>query len=205
MMEISDASFVISNSKLSGCPQEGLLEYAFIGRSNVGKSSLINMLTGKKDIAKTSSKPGKTLLINHFLINKTWYIVDLPGYGFARISKSIQGELHKMITDYILEREQLVCLFVLIDSRHEAQQIDLDFLEFLGENEVPFAIVFTKTDKIKQADVEQNVSEYKEKLLETWEELPPIFLTSSEKGRGRKEILQYIEDINSSMVEMKKK
>lgn len=198
-MEITDASFVISNSKLSGCPQEGLSEYAFIGRSNVGKSSLINMLTGKKDLAKTSSKPGKTLLINHFLINKAWYIVDLPGYGFAKISKSMQGDLHKMITDYMLKREQLVCLFVLVDSRHEAQQIDLDFLDFLGENEIPFAIVFTKTDKIKQTDVEHHVRKYKETLLKTWEELPPIFLTSSEKGRGRKEILQYIEDINSSM------
>jgi GTP-binding protein len=199
MMEISDASFVISNSELSGCPQEGLPEYAFIGRSNVGKSSLINMLTGKKDLAKTSSKPGKTLLINHFLINKTWYIVDLPGYGFAKISKSIQGDLHKMITDYMLKRDQLACLFVLVDSRHEAQQIDLDFLDFLGENEIPFALVFTKTDKIKQADVEHNVRKYKETLLKTWEELPPVFLTSSEKGKGRKEILQYIEDINSSM------
>jgi len=204
-MEISSASFVISNSKLSGCPQDGLPEYAFIGRSNVGKSSLINMITNFLDLAKTSSKPGKTLLINHFLINKAWYIVDLPGYGFAKISKKMREELHDMNTGYILNREQLVCLFVLIDSRHEAQQIDLDFLEFLGEKGVPFAIVFTKTDKISQAEFGSNMRKYKEKLLETWEELPMIFMTSSEKKRGRKEILQYIDEINVSLTSEKTK
>jgi len=198
-MEISSAVFVISNTKLSGCPQDGMAEYAFIGRSNVGKSSLINMLTNVKDLAKTSSKPGKTLLINHFLINNAWYIVDLPGYGYAKISKKMREDLHKMITDYVLKREQLACLFVLIDSRIEAQEIDLEFMEFLGESGVPFAIVFTKTDKITQAEVGSNIRKYKEKLLLTWEEVPPIFITSSEKKRGRKEILQYIDDINASM------
>lgn len=198
-MEISSASFVISNTKLSGCPKDGLAEYAFIGRSNVGKSSVINMLTHTKDLAKTSSKPGKTLLINHFMINNAWYIVDLPGYGFAKVSKKMRETLHKMVTDYVLKREELACLFVLIDSRHEAQEIDLEFLEFLGENGVPFAIIFTKTDKITQAEVGSNVRNFKKKLLETWEELPMIFLTSAEKKKGSQEILQYIEEINASM------
>ncbi|MEA4839976.1 MAG: ribosome biogenesis GTP-binding protein YihA/YsxC [Bacteroidales bacterium] len=202
-MEINNATFIISNAKLSGCPQDGLSEYAFIGRSNVGKSSLINMLTGVKDLAKTSSKPGKTLLINHFLINQSWYIVDLPGYGFAKIGKKMREELHKLVTDYVLKREQLACLFVLIDSRHEAQQIDLDFLEFLGENGIPFAIVFTKTDKITQAELGSNIRKFKESLLETWEELPVMFQTSSEKNRGGKEILQYIENINASLTSEK--
>ncbi|MCK9311580.1 MAG: ribosome biogenesis GTP-binding protein YihA/YsxC [Bacteroidales bacterium] len=204
-MGIHSATFIISNAKLSGCPQDGLSEYAFIGRSNVGKSSLINMLTGVKDLAKTSSKPGKTLLINHFLINQSWYIVDLPGYGFAKIGKKMREELHKLVTDYVLKREQLACLFVLIDSRHEAQQIDLDFLEFLGENEIPFAIVFTKTDKITQAELGSNIRKYKESLLETWEELPVMFQTSSEKNKGGKEILQYIESINVSLTSEKSK
>lgn len=203
-MEISSASFVISSSKLSGCPQDGLSEYAFIGRSNVGKSSLINMITNVKDLAKTSSKPGKTLLINHFMINKSWYIVDLPGYGFAKTSKKMREELHIMVTDYVLKREQLVCLFVLIDSRHEAQEIDLEFLEFLGENGVPFAIVFTKTDKITQAELGSNIRKYKDSLLETWEELPVMFMTSAEKRKGRVEILQYIDEINASIALEKK-
>jgi GTP-binding protein len=198
-MDITSASFIISNTKLSECPQDGFPEYAFIGRSNVGKSSLINMLTGVKDLAKTSSKPGKTLLINHFLVNQSWYIVDLPGYGFAKISKSMRESVHKMITAYVTKRENLVCLFVLLDSRHEAQDIDLEFLEFLGEKEVPFALVFTKTDKVTQSEVGNNIRKYKQKLLETWEELPPIFITSSEKKRGRQEILQYIEDLNESI------
>jgi len=199
-MKVNSATFVISNSQLSGCPKEGLTEYAFIGRSNVGKSSLINMLAGIKDLAKTSSRPGKTLLINHFLINNAWYIVDLPGYGFAKISKKMREEVHKMITNYIMKREELACLFVLIDSRLEPQEIDLEFLEFLGENGIPFAIIFTKTDKITQAEVGSNVRQFKTKMSETWEELPPIFLTSSEKRRGGEEILQYIEDINVSML-----
>lgn len=157
------------------------------------------MLTGVKDLAKTSSKPGKTLLINHFLINNDWYIVDLPGYGFAKISKSMKENLHKMITAYITKREELVCLFVLLDSRHEPMEIDMDFLEFLGENGVPFALIFTKTDKVTQAEVSKNVRKFKEKMLETWEELPPIFQTSSEKKRGKQEILDYIESVKESI------
>lgn len=198
-MHIRSASFVISSSKHSACPTDGLQEYAFIGRSNVGKSSLINMLTSVKDLAKTSSKPGKTLLINHFLINEEWYIVDLPGYGYAKISKAMRETVHKMITDYVCQREQLACLFVLLDSRHEPQDIDMDFLEFLGESEVPFAIIFTKTDKISQAEVGKNVRLFKEKMLLTWEELPPIFQTSSEKMRGRDEVLDYIESVIASI------
>lgn len=198
-MHIRSASFVISSSKHSACPTDGLQEYAFIGRSNVGKSSLINMLTSVKDLAKTSSKPGKTLLINHFLINEEWYVVDLPGYGYAKISKAMRETVHKMITDYVTKREQLACLFVLLDSRHEPQDIDMDFLEFLGESEVPFAIIFTKTDKISQAEVGKNVRLFKEKMLLTWEELPPIFQTSSEKMRGRDEVLDYIESVIASI------
>ena len=194
-MHIHSATFVISNSKRTACPEDGLQEYAFIGRSNVGKSSLINMLTSVKDLAKTSSKPGKTLLINHFLVNEEWYIVDLPGYGYAKISKSMRETVHKMITDYVTNREQLACLFVLLDSRHEPQEIDMDFLEFLGENGVPFAVIFTKTDKISQAEVGKNVRAFKDKMLKTWEELPPIFQTSAEKMRGKEEVLDYIESV----------
>jgi len=198
-MVISSAKFVISNSTLSGCPKDGLAEYAFIGRSNVGKSSLINMISNIKDLAKISSRPGKTLLINHFIVNNAWYIVDLPGYGFAKVSKNMRESLHKMVTDYVLNREELACLFVLIDSRLEPQQIDLDFLDFLGESGVPFAIVFTKIDKITQAQVASNVKKFKDSMLETWEELPVIFLTSSEKKKGAEEILQYIDEVNVSM------
>jgi GTP-binding protein len=200
-MDIHSAIFTISNTKLSGCPTDGLPEYAFIGRSNVGKSSLINMLANDKILAKTSSKPGKTLLINHFLINNAWYIVDLPGYGYAKTSKSTREGLHKMITAYSTKRENLACLFVLIDSRHEPMDIDLDFLHFLGEEGVPFAVVFTKTDKIAQAVVGDNVSKFRKKMLDIWEELPPFFQTSSEKKRGRKELLDYIESINKSLAE----
>lgn len=200
-MHIHSATFVISNSKRSACPADGLQEYAFIGRSNVGKSSLINMLTSVKDLAKTSSKPGKTLLINHFLVNESWYIVDLPGYGYAKISKAMRETVHKMITDYVTNREQLACLFVLLDSRHEPQEIDMDFLDFLGESEVPFAIIFTKTDKISQAEVGKNIRMFKEKMLLTWEELPPIFQTSSEKMRGKDEVLDYIESVIKAIKE----
>lgn len=200
-MHIHSATFVISNSKRSACPADGLQEYAFIGRSNVGKSSLINMLTSVKDLAKTSSKPGKTLLINHFLVNESWYIVDLPGYGYAKISKAMRETVHKMITDYVTNREQLACLFVLLDSRHEPQEIDMDFLDFLGESEVPFAIIFTKTDKISQAEVGKNIRMFKEKMLLTWEELPPIFQTSSEKIRGKEEVLDYIESVIKAIKE----
>jgi len=195
-MNIKSAEFVISNSDYRKCPQDGKPEYAFIGRSNVGKSSLINMLTNRKGLAMTSSTPGKTMLINHFLINDEWYLVDLPGYGYARRGKEGREKLRKIIEDYILEREAMTNLFVLVDSRHEAQKIDLEFMEWLGENGIPFAIVFTKGDKQGSGRLQLNVNAYKEKLLETWEELPPIFVTSSEKGQGREELLKYIDQIN---------
>ncbi len=198
-MEIKSAKFVISNSDPRRCPDGDLPEYAFIGRSNVGKSSLINMLTGRKGLAKTSSTPGKTLLINHFVINDEWYIVDLPGYGYARRGKESREELSRMIRGYIMSREQMVCLFVLIDSRHKPQQIDLDFMQWLGENEVPFAIVFTKLDKMGPNAGKAAVEAYKQQLSETWAELPPIFLTSSEDGRGRDELLDYIASINATL------
>ena len=200
-MDITSATFVLSSSQISGCPNDGLTEYAFIGRSNVGKSSLINMITNVKGLAKTSSTPGKTLLINHFLINESWYIVDLPGYGFAKISKKMREELHKMISNYVTKREALACLFVLIDARHEPMQIDLDFLEFLGEEGVPFSVVFTKTDKIDQSTVHENVAKFKNKMLEIWEVVPPFFLTSAEKNRGKTELLEYIHSINESIAE----
>ncbi len=195
-MIINSARFSISNSKVSKCPSDQRHEYAFIGRSNVGKSSLINMLTGHSKLAKTSSTPGKTLLINHFLINDDWYIVDLPGYGFAKRGKAQREELEKMISGYILHREQMTNLFVLIDSRHAPMKIDMEFFDWLGENGVPFAIVFTKLDKMGNVAGKRNVEAYCKKLLETWEELPPIFLTSSEDGRGRQELLDYIEELN---------
>ncbi|SCD20263.1 GTP-binding protein EngB [Proteiniphilum saccharofermentans] len=197
-MIIKSAEFVISNSDYRKCPQDGKPEYAFIGRSNVGKSSLINMLTNRKGLAMTSSTPGKTMLINHFLINDEWYLVDLPGYGYARRGKEGRDKLRKIIEDYVLEREAMTNLFVLIDSRHEPQKIDLEFMEWLGENGVPFAIVFTKADKLGSGRLQLNIDAYKEKLLETWEELPPVFVTSSEKGQGREELLSYIEQINSA-------
>ena len=195
-MIIKSAEFVISNSDYRKCPDDGRPEYAFIGRSNVGKSSLINMLTNRKGLAMTSSTPGKTLLINHFLINNEWYLVDLPGYGYARRGKESREKLREIIEDYILEREAMTNLFVLVDSRHEAMEIDLEFMEWLGENGVPFAIVFTKTDKLGAGRRGMNIEAYKEKLLESWEELPPIFVTSSEKKQGREELLTYIEQIN---------
>ena len=198
-MHIHSATFVISNSKRTACPEDGLQEYAFIGRSNVGKSSLINMLTSVKDLAKTSSKPGKTLLINHFLINNNWHLVDLPGYGYATAGKKMRDKLQEMIEGYILNREQLTCLFLLIDSRLEPQKIDLEFIEWLGENGVPFAIVFTKLDKLTHALGKSNTQSYKDKLMEQWEELPTIFLTSSEKRTGRDEVLGYIEGINKTL------
>lgn len=194
-MEIKKAEFVISNSDVRNCPQTGLPEYAFIGRSNVGKSSLINMLTNKKGLAMTSSKPGKTLLINHFIINGEWYLVDLPGYGYASRGKSIRSQLKQLIENYILYRETLTNLFVLVDCRHEPQKIDVDFMYWLGVNGVPFSIVFTKADKLSTNQLNENIRLYKEKLLESWEELPPIFITSSEKGMGREELLRYIEKI----------
>ena len=198
-MEIKSAEFVISNTDVKKCPAGNFPEYAFIGRSNVGKSSLINMLTGKKSLAMTSQKPGKTLLINHFIINNNWFLVDLPGYGFAQRGKEGRQNIQRIIEDYILEREQLTNLFVLIDCRHEAQKIDLEFMEWLGENGVPFSIIFTKIDKISKGRLQENLKAYQEKLLETWEELPPILLSSSEKKDGREEILDYIDTINKSL------
>ena len=193
---IKTAEFVISNSDVRKCPQDGKPEYAFIGRSNVGKSSLINMLTGRKKLAMTSATPGKTLLINHFIINNEWYLVDLPGYGYAKRSKSQNEKLQEIITGYILDREQMTLLFVLIDCRHEPQKIDLEFIQWLGENGVPFSIIFTKADKLTKTALASNIAAYKKRLLEEWEELPPVFVTSSESAVGRDEVLQYINEVN---------
>lgn len=198
MMEIKTAVFSTSNTGVEKCPAGSMPEFAFIGRSNVGKSSLINSLVGNGRLAKTSSKPGKTLLINHFLINKSWYIVDLPGYGYAKVSVAMRERLHKMITDYVLKRENLYNLFVLVDSRLRPQDIDLDFISFLGENAVPFSLVFTKADKSSQAEVGRCVSAYKKVLSETWAVLPPMFVTSSQSGRGREDLLRYIDEIMHS-------
>ena len=184
-MVIKSAEFVISNSRVEKCPTTGLPEYAFIGRSNVGKSSLINMLTARKGLAMTSQKPGKTQLINHFIINDAWYLVDLPGYGYARLGKDSRDSLRRMIEDYVLERKELVLLFVLLDCRHDPQKIDLEFIQWLGEEGVPFALVFTKADKLSKGRLAANVEAYKAKLHEEWEELPPIFVTSSEERMGR--------------------
>ncbi len=198
-MEIRDAKFVISNTDISKCPEGNLPEYAFIGRSNVGKSSLINMLTRQKGLAMTSSMPGKTILVNHFIINDEWYIVDLPGYGYAQRGKSGRESIRKIIESYILGREQMTALFLLIDSRHSPQKIDLDFMDWLGENGVPFCIVFTKLDKLNSKQKKFNIQAYKDKLAEQWEELPPIFITSSENKIGRMEILNWIEEVNKSL------
>lgn len=196
-MEIKNAIYEISNARADKCPATNVPEYAFIGRSNVGKSSLINMLTANRSLAKTSQKPGKTLLINHFKINHgEWYLVDLPGYGFAARSKEQRESFKKMIEHYILERRQLACLFVLIDSRHEPQKIDLEFIDFCGENGVPIAIIFTKADKVSQRVVDHNVSVFSRELLQRWEELPPMFITSSEKKIGRDELLDFISATN---------
>ena len=198
-MVIKSAEFVISNSRVEKCPTTGLPEYAFIGRSNVGKSSLINMLTARKGLAMTSQKPGKTQLINHFIINDAWYLVDLPGYGYARLGKDSRDSLRRIIEDYVLERKELVLLFVLLDCRHEPQKIDLEFIQWLGEEGVPFALVFTKADKLSKGRLAANVEAYKAKLHEEWEELPPIFITSSEERMGRDELLGYIEEINTTL------
>ncbi len=198
-MNIKSAEFTISNSDYRKCPEGTKPEYAFIGRSNVGKSSLINMLTGRKALAKTSATPGKTLLINHFLINGEWYIVDLPGYGFAKRSKEERDKLWRMIQGYVLGREQMTNLFVLVDSRLKPQKIDLEFMQWLGENGVPFSIVFTKMDKLGKVAGPAAVEQYKKELLKTWEELPPVFMTSSEDARGRDELLGYIDNINQQL------
>ncbi len=200
-MIINNARFVISNTDVKKCPPESRHEYAFIGRSNVGKSSLINMLTGRKGLAMTSATPGKTMLINHFLVNDSWYIVDLPGYGYAQRGKSSRDGLRKIIENYILNRMQMTNLFVLIDSRHAPQKIDVEFFEWLGENGVPFSIVFTKVDKLSKEAAKRNINNYCDYLLESWEELPPIFVTSSETKTGRENILDYIEQLNKLPLE----
>ena len=188
------AKFKCSSEKISQVPKDNLKDIAFIGRSNVGKSSLVNMITGVNSLAKVSGTPGKTKLINHFLINDSWYLVDLPGYGYARVSKSTRGEFSKLITDYVLKCEKMHYLFVLVDSRLEPQKIDLRFIELLGENGIPFGIIFTKADKLSQAQLNRNIKNYKQTLLEQWEELPPMFISSSEKGTGREEIIGFIEE-----------
>jgi len=197
-MEIKEAEFVMSNTDVEKCPAPDRPEYAFIGRSNVGKSSLINMLTNKKSLAKTSGKPGKTRLLNHFLINKEWYLVDLPGYGYAKVPKAERLKWEKMLQNYILKRENLYCLFVLIDSRHPAQKADLDFMEWLGISEIPFNIIFTKTDKLKTEELEANLKAYEEKMFETWETMPGYFVSSTTTGAGKEEILQFIDEVNKS-------
>ena len=195
-MEIKSAKFVISNTDITRCPAPSLPEYAFIGRSNVGKSSLINMLVNQRDLAKTSSKPGKTQLINHFLINDNWYLVDLPGYGYAQVSKDKRERFEKFISQYILERENLMCLFVLVDSRLSPQRIDLEFMDWLGENGIPFVMVFTKMDKLSKTRTAENIHHYKEEMGRNWDELPQCFYTSSEKKEGREELLSFIEGAN---------
>ena len=199
-MKINTAEFIISNSDVSKCPLERLPEYAFIGRSNVGKSSLINMLTNHKNLAKTSGKPGKTQLINHFKINSNWFLVDLPGYGYARVSKKTKQVFQEFITDYFESREQLVCAFVLIDIRLEAQKIDLEFIEYLGETEIPFSIIFTKADKISKTKIDSHIAAYKKQLhANNWEEIPPYFVTSATEGTGKDAVLDYIESINETI------
>ncbi len=199
-MKINTAEFIISNSDVSKCPLERLPEYAFIGRSNVGKSSLINMITNHKNLAKTSGKPGKTQLINHFKINSNWFLVDLPGYGYARVSKKTKQVFQEFITDYFESREQLVCAFVLIDIRLEAQKIDLEFIEYLGETEIPFSIIFTKADKISKTKIDSHIAAYKKQLhANNWEEIPPYFVTSATEGTGKDALLNYIDSINESV------
>ena len=198
-MRIKTATFVVSNQEVSKCPKNNLPEYAFIGRSNVGKSSLINMLTNQKKLAKTSGRPGKTQLINHFIINQQWYLVDLPGYGYARVSRSTKNIFQKFITAYFKQRKQLVCAFVLIDIRHEPQPIDLEFMQWLGENAIPFNIVFTKSDKLKPKAIEKNIENYSVVLKEQWEELPQYFITSSLNYDGKLELLTHIGQINASL------
>ena len=198
-MHIKTATFVVSNQDVSKCPENNLAEYAFIGRSNVGKSSLINMLTNKKKLAKTSGRPGKTQLINHFLINEQWYLVDLPGYGYARVSKSSKKTFQKFITAYFRKRKQLVSAFVLVDIRHEPQQIDLNFMQWLGEHQIPFSIIFTKSDKLKPKAIERNVVHYQSILNKSWEALPKHFITSSASYEGKEQLLNYIDSINLAL------
>lgn len=194
-MQIKSADFIISNTEVSKCPSDGKAEFAFIGRSNVGKSSLINMLTGKKGLAKTSGTPGKTQLINHFLINEHWYLVDLPGYGYAKVSRSKRSSFERFIADYLTKRETLYNIFVLLDARLEPQKIDLEFMNWCGEKGLPFAMVFTKIDKLSSTALQKNLAKYKKEMLKFWEELPPVFTTSSESGFGKESVLNYIEQI----------
>ena len=196
-MQIKSADFIISNTDYKLCPKADKAEYAFIGRSNVGKSSLINLITEKKQLAKISRKPGKTQLINHFLINKEWYLVDLPGYGYATVSKKQKEEFQKIIFSYLENRESLMCLFVLLDCRHKAQKIDLEFMQWLGKKEIPFVIIFTKTDKLGKISLQKNIANYKKEMLKEWEEIPQCFYTSTLKREGNKEILAFIEKTNS--------
>ena len=198
-MNVGHAEFVMSNAEVAKCPKSHLPEYAFIGRSNVGKSSLINMLCNRKGLAKTSSRPGKTQLINHFLINKKWHLVDLPGYGYARVSKTQKKVFQKFVTDYFLKRTELISAFLLIDIRHEPQPVDLDFFKWLGEHRIPFSIVFTKADKIKSGTIKKRINNYFDELKKDWEELPPHFITSALKGNGKVELLGYIQEINNSI------
>ena len=198
-MKIKSADFVISNTDINKCPKERIPEYAFIGRSNVGKSSLINMLTGRKSLAKTSGKPGKTKLINHFKINDNWFLVDLPGYGYAKVSKKNRSIFAKFIYEYLEKRENLICTFVLVDSRHEPQIIDLLFMKWLGQNQIPFVIVFTKIDKLSSSQLNKNITKYKTEMLKTWEDIPQTFRSSAESGLGKVEILKFIEQTNTSV------
>jgi len=198
-MNIAHAEFVMSNTRVEQCPKSKLPEYAFIGRSNVGKSSLINMLCNRKKLAKTSSRPGKTQLINHFLINKQWHLVDLPGYGYARVSKTQKKTFQKFITNYFIKRKELISAFLLIDFRHKPQNLDLEFMSWLGENFIPFSIIFTKSDKLKEKEIKGNTSNYLKRLEEDWEEVPKYFITSSEKKIGKDELLNYIDEINQSI------
>ncbi len=204
-MKIKSAEFVVSNSEVAKCPKNNLPEYAFIGRSNVGKSSLINMLTDRKSLAKTSGRPGKTQLINHFLINGNWYLVDLPGYGYARVSKSSKKKFQKFITDYFEQRAQLVSAFVLVDIRHKPQPIDLEFMQYMGESEIPFGIIFTKADKLKPGAIDRHVNDYCEELLKTWEEVPQYFVTSSSNSIGKEDVLEFIGSTNEEMEELRGK
>lgn len=200
-MKIKSAEFVMSNSNVINAPKDRIPEYAFIGRSNVGKSSLINMLMERKDLAKTSGKPGKTQLINHFKINDSWFLVDLPGYGYAQISKKKRTIFQYFIENYFKEREQLVCTFVLIDSRHDPQKIDIEFMRFLGESQIPFCIVFTKADKLGSSKLNKQITSYKKKLLQHWESLPTCFVTSSSSGFGREEFLEFVDGVNQDVAE----
>ncbi|MEN8186040.1 MAG: ribosome biogenesis GTP-binding protein YihA/YsxC [Bacteroidota bacterium] len=198
-MKINSAKFVISNTDINKCPKDNLPEYAFIGRSNVGKSSLINMLTGNKSLAKISGRPGKTQLINHFIINDNWFLVDLPGYGYAKVSKNLRQKFQSFIQDYFLKRQQLVCTFVLVDSRHEPQKIDLEFMQFLGESGIPFCVIFTKTDKLGKTVIQNHIAKYKNTMLKTWEEMPKYFITSSTDETGKEEVLDFIDEINKQV------